>query len=110
MPPASPVPGWSSGEVCTLTMATRRTASSSISCTSSPLAGACRRHTTPATCNQARGVRIPERCSERRVLLLALPRHGEAGAETDERAEHGVDEVGVSRGAVDQAEDRPDQR
>src|SRR5215210_6966303 len=24
MPPASPVPGWSSGEVCTLTMATRR--------------------------------------------------------------------------------------
>ena len=30
MPPASPVPGWSSGEVCTLTIATRRISSSTL--------------------------------------------------------------------------------
>src|SRR3954454_17805170 len=30
MPPASPVPGWSSGDVGTLIMATRRTASASV--------------------------------------------------------------------------------
>src|SRR3954454_20861715 len=31
MPPASPVPGWSIGDVCTLIIATRRTASAFVS-------------------------------------------------------------------------------
>ena len=56
MPPASPVPGWSSGDVCTLTIATRRTASSSLSATllSSPA-----RNTGPNRSNRAAPSLIP---------------------------------------------------
>ena len=93
MPPASPVPGWSSGEVCTLTMATRRTASASVSSTTSPLPP---HNTGPTASNRTARPVIPAAASggaseggpaRRRAAYEQQDR-----AEPDDGAEDGVDQ------------------
>src|SRR5205085_3389058 len=57
MPPPSPVPGWSSGDVCALTIATRRTASASLTPTAYPFLA---RNPAPNRCNRGNGLSIPD--------------------------------------------------
>src|SRR3954452_22700513 len=57
MPPASPVPGWSSGDVCTLIIATRRTASASVNRTTYLLEDPAPR--APTRCNRRPRPGIP---------------------------------------------------
>src|SRR3954463_12400684 len=111
MPPASPVPGWSSGDVCTLIIATRRTASASVNPTAYLLE---RARTSGSNPLQPRGgsrdPRRPGAVSEGGPWRGAAVGEPKAGDQPADSAEDGVDHARVGGRLVKDAEPAPHQR